>query len=98
MTYQTYAGSTSPVAVIAGEGLVGVWCCGCTVFPPLLFFLYLGPTGGFEGGDSFAYGVTPCDVVFGKCRPLTMADVASTEGLLLVCLYSASLVPLCFGG
>ena len=76
MTYQTYL-----VAVTAGEGFVGVWCCVCTVFLPLSFFLYGGPTGGFEGGGSFAYGVTPCAAVFGKCSPLKMADVASTEGL-----------------
>ena len=80
MTYQTYAGLTSPVAVTAGEGLVGVWSCGCTVFPPLSFFLYGGPMGGFEGGG-FAYGVMPCAAVFGKSSPLKMADVASTEGL-----------------
>ena len=40
MTYQAYAESTSPVAVTAGKGLIGVWCCGCTVFPPLTFLLY----------------------------------------------------------
>ena len=39
MTYHAYAGSTSSVAVTAGKGLVGVWCYGCTVFPPLMFFL-----------------------------------------------------------
>ena len=43
--YQTYAGSTSPVAVTAGEGLVGVWWYGCTVFLPLSFFLYGSPPG-----------------------------------------------------
>ena len=37
VTYQTYSGSTSPVAVTAGEGLLRVWCCGCTVFLPLSF-------------------------------------------------------------
>ena len=97
VTYQTYAGSTSPVAVTAGEGLVGVWCCGCTVLPPPSFFLYGGPPGGFEGGGSFVCSVTPSATVFGKCSPLKMADVACTEGLFLECLYSASLVPLCFG-
>ena len=45
------------------------------------FFLYGGPMGGFKGGGSFAYSVTPCAAVFGKCSPLKMADVASTEGL-----------------
>ena len=90
VTYQTYAGSTSPVAVTAGEGLVGVWCCGCTVFPPLSFFLYGGPTGGFRGGGSFAYGVTPCAAVSGKCRSLQMADVASTKGLFY-CVFIALL-------
>ena len=48
VTYQDYAGSTSPVAVTAGKGLVGVRCCSCTVFPPLTFFLYGRPPGGFE--------------------------------------------------
>ena len=81
MTYQTYAGSTSPVAVTAGKGLVGVWCCGCTVFPPLTFFLYGRPPGGFEGGGSFAYSATPCATVFGKGSPLKMADVAPSKGL-----------------
>ena len=81
MTHQNYAGSTSSVAVTAGEGLVGVCCCCCTIFSPLSFFLYGGPTGGFEGGGSFAYSVSPCAAVFGKCSPLKMAYVASTEGL-----------------
>ena len=40
MTDQTYAGSTSPVAVTAGEGLLEVRCCGCTVFPPLEKLIY----------------------------------------------------------
>ena len=57
MTYQAYAGSTSPVAVTAGKGLIGVWCFGCTVFPPLTFSLYGRPPGGFEGGGSFAYSL-----------------------------------------
>ena len=81
VTYQAYVGSTSPVAVTAGKGLVGVWCCGCTVFPPLTFFLYGRPPGGFEGGGSFAYSATPCAAVFGKGSPLKMADVARTKGL-----------------
>ena len=69
------------VAVTAGKGLIGVWCCGCTDCPPLTFFFYEGPMCGFEGGGSFAYGVSPCAAGFGKCRPLKMADVASPEGL-----------------
>ena len=81
VTYQAYAGSTSPVAVTAGKGLVGVWWCGCTVFPPLTFFLYDRPPGGFEGGGSFAYSATPCAAVFGKGSPFNMADVACTKGL-----------------
>ena len=81
MTYQTYAGSTSVVAVTTGEGLVGVWCCGCTVFPPLSFFLYGGPSGGFKGGGSFVYSVTPSAAVFVKCSALKTADVARTQGL-----------------
>ena len=81
-TLQTYAGLISPVAVTAIEGLIGVWYCGCNLFPYLSFFPYGGPTGGFEGGGSFAYGVTPCASVFGKCRPIKMPEVASTEGLL----------------
>ena len=64
-----------------GKGLVGVWCCSCTVFPPLLFFFYGRPTGGFEEGGRFAYSAEPCAAVFGKCSPLKMADVARTEGL-----------------
>ena len=60
VTCQAYAGSTSPVAVTAGKGLVGVWCCSCTVFPPLSFFFYGRPPGGFEGGGSFAYSAAPC--------------------------------------
>ena len=78
MTYQAYAGSTSPVAVTAGKGLVRVWCCGCTVFPPLTFFLYGRPPGGFKGGGNFAYSATPSAAVFGKGSPLKMADVART--------------------
>ena len=60
VTYQAYAGSTNPVAVTAGKGLIGIWCCGYTVFPPLMFFLYGRPPGGFKGGGSFAYSATPC--------------------------------------
>ena len=41
VTHQTNMGSVSPVAVTAGEGLVGVWCCGCNILPPLSFFLYV---------------------------------------------------------
>ena len=81
MTYQAYPGSTSPVAVTAGKDLVGVWCCDCTVFSPLTFFLYGRPPGGFEGGGSFAYSAMPCAAVFGKGSPLKMADVARTKGL-----------------
>ena len=81
VTYQAYAGSTSPVTVTAGKGLDWVWCCSCTVFPPLSFFFYGRPMGGFEGGGSFAYSAAPCAAVFGKCNPLMMADVARTEGL-----------------
>ena len=81
MTYQAYVGSTSPVAVTAGKGLVGVWSCGCTVFPPLTFFLYGRPPGGFKGGGSFAYSATPSAAVFGKGSPLKMTDVARTKGL-----------------
>ena len=81
MTCQAYAGPTSSVAVTAGKGLVGVWCYGCTVFPPLTFFLYGRPPGGFEGGGSFAYSATPCAAVFGEGSPLKMADVARTKGL-----------------
>ena len=90
MTYQTYAGSTGTIAVTVGEGLIGVWCCGCTVFPPLSFFLFGGRTGGFKGGASFAYGVTPCAAVVGKSLkmplPLKMPDDESTEGLFSVSL------------
>ena len=93
VTHQAYAGSTSPVAVTAGIGLVGVWCCGCTVFSPLSFFLFGRPPGGFEGGGSFANSAMPCAAIFGKCSPLKMADVARTEGLFLECLYRASLAP-----
>ena len=39
VTYQTNTGLASLVAVTEGEGLVGVWCCGCTVLPPLSFFI-----------------------------------------------------------
>ena len=81
MTYQAYAGSTSPVAVTAGKGLIGDWCYSCTVFPPLPFFFYGRPPGGFEGEGSFAYSAAPCAAVFGQCSPLKMADVACTEGL-----------------
>ena len=81
MTYQAYAGLTSPVAVTAGKGLIGVWCCSCTAFPPLSFFFHGRPPGGFEGGGSFAYSAAPCTTFFGKCSPLKMADVACTEGL-----------------
>ena len=81
VTYQAYARSTSSVAVTAGKGLVGVWCYGCTVFPPLTFFLYGRPPGGFKGGGSFAYSATPCAAVFGEGSPLKMADVARTKGL-----------------
>ena len=36
MTCQAYAGSTNPVAVTAVEGVVGIWCRGCSfVFLPL---------------------------------------------------------------
>ena len=73
-------GSTSPVAVTAGNGLVRVWC-GCTVFSPLSFFLYGRPPGGFEGGGSFANSVMLCAAVYGKWSPLKMADVARSEGL-----------------
>ena len=48
MTNQTNTGSASPVAVTAREGLVRVWCCGCTVLPPLTFFLYESPANGFK--------------------------------------------------
>ena len=83
---KSYAGSTSPVAVTAGKGLVGVWSCGCTVFPPLTFFLYGRPPGGFEGGGSFAYSATACVAVFGKGSLLKMADVVHTKGLFRVSL------------
>ena len=79
MTNQINAGSASPVAVTAGEGHVEVWCCGCTVLPPLSFVLFRGPIGEFERGDSFIYGVSQGAMVSSKCRPLKMADVASTE-------------------
>ena len=52
VTYQAYARSTSSVAVTAGKGLIGVWCYGCTVFPPLTFLIYGRLLGGFEGGGS----------------------------------------------
>ena len=79
VTYQAYAGLTSPVAVTAGKGLVGFGVV--AVFPPRSFFFYGRPPGGFEGGGSFAYSAAPCATVFGKCSPLKMADVACTEGL-----------------
>ena len=81
MTNQTNTGLVSPVAVAAGEGLIGVWYCDYTVFPPLPFFLYGGPTGGLKKGCSFGYYVSPGAAIFGKFRPLKMADVACTEGL-----------------
>ena len=56
-------------------------CCGGAVLPPLSFFLYEGSVGGFERGSSFANGVSRGAAVFGKCRPLKIADVASTEDL-----------------
>ena len=81
VTYKAYAGSKNLVAVIAGKGLVGVWCYGCTIFPPLTFFLYGRPPVGFKGGGSFAYSVTPCAAVFGEGSPLKVADVACTKVL-----------------
>ena len=87
MTYQAYAGSTSSVAVTAGKGLVGVWCYGCTVFPPLTFFLYGRPPGGFEGGGSFAYSATPCAAAFGEGSPLKMADAFALPTSPLVRLF-----------
>ena len=81
MTHLTNRGSERLVAVIESEGLVGVYCCGCTVLPPLSFFLIEGATVGFERGGSFANGVSPEASIFGKCRPLKMGDVASNEGL-----------------
>ena len=65
VTHQTNMGSANPVAVTAGECLIGVWC-GCTVLPPLSFFFCESPTGGFERGGSFVNGVSQGDVVFGK--------------------------------
>ena len=84
VTNQTNPGSASPVAVTAGEGLrpsSRVWCCGCTVLPPLTFFLYESPANGFK--EEAALLMVCCQVPqsSGKCRPLKMADVASTEGL-----------------
>ena len=75
MTHQTNTESASLVAVTASEGLVGVWCCGCTVLP-LSCLLYKGPTVGFKRGGSVANGVSPCASVCGKCRLLKMAEQA----------------------
>ena len=91
VTYHAYAGSTSLVAVTADKSLVGVWSCGCTVFPPLTFFLYGRPPGGFKGGGSIAYSATTCATVFGKGSPLKMPDVACTKGLLQCCCYKTYL-------
>ena len=77
MTYQTNTGMASSVAVTAGEGLVVVWCCGFTVLPPLSFFLYEGPTGGFQRGGSFVNDVLPTYQV-----PRSLASVAHSRWLM----------------
>ena len=80
MTRQANAGLTGPVAMTAGEGLVGVWCQGCTVFPPLPFRSDSGSTMFFKGGGSFADGVTPGAAVFSQCGPFEMADLTGSKG------------------
>ena len=97
VTYQAYAGSTSSIAVTAGKGLVGVWCYGCTVFPPLTFSSMADLR---EDSKEEAALLTVRRHV-----PRSSARVVHSRWLMLhaprdflECLYSASLVPLCFGG
>ena len=70
VTNQTNVGSASPVAVTAvcsgcSDRSCQVRWCGCTVLPPLSFFLYGNPTGGFKRGGSFVYGVSSGTTVSG---------------------------------
>ena len=85
MTYQTKTRSASLVAVTVGEGLIGVRC-GCSVLSPLSLFLYGGPMGGFKGGGSFVYGVSPGAGVFGRS---SINALLKSQGLYFSCGHKA---------
>ena len=82
VTYQTNMGLASPVAATAGQGLVRFLCRGCTVLPPLSFFMDGGPIGGFKGGGSFVYGVSPGAMVFGRS---SINALLKSQGLYFSC-------------
>ena len=85
MTYQTNTRSASLVAETVGEGLIEVRC-GCSVLSPLSLFLYGSSTGGFKGGGSFVYGVSPGAMIFGQSSINTLLK---SQGLCFSCGHKA---------
>ena len=64
------ADKAGPATVASGEGLVGGWFCGVTVFPPLPFGCKDGPAGVFKGADSLVNGLAPGVAIRGQNCPL----------------------------